>query len=112
MTTTKGLYLSTGVDIGHGGIRRLGVAEIAQFRPGRVNIRPGRHIRHGTAGPEVGQHHDLIFAGEDIRRFGHEMHSAKDDEPGLGGGRFSGQIERITPLIGAGDDLIRLIMMT
>jgi len=41
------------------------------------------HVGHRAAGIQVGEQHLLVGLGEDVGRFGHEVHAAKDDEVGL-----------------------------
>ena len=53
------------------------------------------HIGHRAAGIEVGEDHRLVVAGEDVGRFGHEVHTAEHDHIGIGGGRPAREFERI-----------------
>ena len=59
------------------------------------------HVGHRAAGGEVGQHHRLVVAGEDVGRLGHEVHAAEDDVLGIRpGGRLLGELEGVTGDVG------------
>ena len=42
------------------------------------------HVGHRTTGVQIGQHHLLVVAGEDVGRLGHEVHAAEHDVLGVG----------------------------
>ena len=72
---------------------------------------PG-HVGHRAAGGEVGQHHLLLGAGEDVGRLGHEVHAAEDDVLGArASGRVAGQLEGVAGDVGELDDLVALVVV-
>jgi hypothetical protein len=37
------------------------------------------HVRHGTAGVAVWQHHNLMFPAQDVGAFGHEVDATENE---------------------------------
>ena len=74
-----------------------------------------RHVRHRAAGGKVGKNHIDIVGGQDVRRFGHEVHAAKDDElcAALGRLRCSElrKLQAVANEIGVTDDFVLLVVM-
>ncbi len=62
----------------------------AQRFPALIDLLDRRHVRHRAAGGHIGQNHGLIRPAEDIRRFGHKMHTAEHNVRPVGsfGGQF------------------------
>src|SRR5581483_1778245 len=71
-----------------------------------------RHVGHRAARAHVGQDHDLVFGGENIGGFRHEMDAAKDDIFGFGvrGGEL-GEFEAVAPVVRPFDDLVTLVVV-
>ena len=54
-----------------------------------------------------------LGGGEDVGRFGHEVHAAEDDVFGTGSRcGIPSELERVTGHIGEGDDFVPLVVVT
>ena len=105
-----GLEAGRRVDVGDGD--DIGDAGLFELVPAGVDVVGGGHVGHGAAGGHVGQHHDLVGAGEDVRRLGHEVHAAEDDVllVALLGGP-AGQLQRVAAVVGELDDVLALVVV-
>jgi hypothetical protein len=90
----------------------IGDAGLLELVPAGVDVIGGGHVGHGAAGGHVGQHHDLVGAGEDVRRLGHEVHAAEDDVllVSLLGGP-AGQLQGVAAVVGELDDVLPLVVV-
>ncbi len=90
----------------------LGDARLGQHVPALRDLLGRRHVGHGAAGGEVGQDDLLVVGGQDVRRLGHEVHTAEDDVLGLRArGRVPGQLEGVTRDVRELDDLVTLVVV-
>ncbi len=79
VASDEGLQRRGRVHVGH----RHHPAEIghlAEDLPGFLDGVDVGHVRHRTAGVQVGKDHLLIGTGEDVGGFGHEVDTAEHDE--------------------------------
>ena len=85
---------------------------LRELAPGNFELVGGRHVRHGAAGGEVGQHDFLMRRAENVRALRHEVDATEDDElrGALARGRAR-QLQRVPGEIGELDDLVALIVM-
>ena len=89
-----------------------GVGHFAECGPCLFDSLDVGHVGHRAAGIQVGEQHLLVGLGEDVGRFGHEVHAAKDDEVGLRAVcRDARQAERVAAHIGPGHDLVTLVVV-
>ena len=52
------------------------------------------------------------LVGQDVGRFGHEVHAAKDDRPAVAAfGRHLAELVTVAPQVGHGDHFVLLIMV-
>src|SRR3990170_9001869 len=81
VTAAERLQGGGGVHVGH----RYDVRDshFGQLVPAGVDVLRVRHVGHGAAGRHVGEDDLLVRLREDVRRFGHEVDAAEDDELGL-----------------------------
>ena len=80
--------------------------------PGLFDLVEVGHVSHRAPGVEIGQHHLLVVTGQDVGRFGHEVHAAEDDVLGLG--MLLGEHReavRIAPGVGPAHDLVALVVV-
>ena len=94
------------------GTTRLDVGHPGQLVPGLFHLVDVGHVGHRAAGVQIGEHHLLVVAGQDVGRLGHEVHTAEHDV--LGFGTLLGQhreSKRVTPGIGPRHDLVTLVVM-
>ena len=85
---------------------------LRELAPGNLELVGGRHVRHGAAGGEVGQHDFLMRRAENVSALRHEVDATEDDElrGALARGRAR-QLQRVPGEIGELDDLVALIVM-
>ena len=90
----------------------LDVGDLGERLPGLLDRVDVGHVGHRAAGVQVGQHHLLVVAGEDVGRLGHEVHAAEDDVVGLRAllGEHR-QPERVAPGVGPAHDLVALVVV-
>ena len=86
MFAAEGLEVSSGVDVGHRGERGIEIVMRGQFASGALDLGQIGHIGHGAAGCHVRQDDGLVGTGQDVCHLGHEMHTQKHDELGVGVG--------------------------
>ena len=86
------LHLGRAVDVG-----QRDVVGVRGAKRGEFFRRTG--ILQAAAGVDIGQHHDL-FRAQDLGGLGHEPHSAKGDDLGIGRGGLAAQFKRIADEIG------------
>jgi hypothetical protein len=87
-------------------------AHLGELTPAHVELIRRRHVRHGTAGRQVGKQDFLVRRAQDVGAFGHEVHAAEDDElRGTAARRRARQLERIADEVRELDDLVALIVM-
>ena len=68
------------------------------------------HVGHRTTGVNIGHDH-FLAGGNDRRRFGHKINSAKNNEAGCGLGCLKGKAERVPDIVGNVLDLRQLVVM-
>ena len=86
---------------------------VGQHVPGVEHLLVAGHVGHRAASGQVREYDGLARVGEDVSRFGHEMHATEDDVLGTGSrGRIPSKLERVTSHIGEGDHLVPLIVVT
>ena len=108
----KRLEVGGRVDVGHGR-DVVGVDELAQVLPGRLDRFEVGHVGHAAPGGHVGQVNLDLVARQDVGRFGHEVDAAKDDRAArLAAGGELAQLEAVAAKIGEPDDLVLLIMVS
>ena len=72
--------------------------------------RGGRPVREAATGFQI-REQDLARRVEDLRRLGHEVNAAEDDDLGLGACRLLGQGEAVADKIGHVLDLALLVVV-
>ena len=106
------LELGGRINIGYGG-DVVGVDDIAEVLPCRLDRFEVGHVGHAAPGGQVGKVNLDLVAGEDIGCFGHEVDAAKHDRPAsLAVGGELAQLEAVSPKVGETDDLVLLIMVS
>ena len=99
------------------------VEDFPEFVPGGFDLLDLRHVRHGAAGGQVGQHdtHPLAAAlsqslgsvGQNVSRLRHEMDAAENDPPAPGVRRgHLAQFIAVPPQVAQRDHLVLLIVMS
>ena len=112
VSTAEGLDVGRRVHVGDG-YDDVGDPCVGQRVPGVLDLGQPRHVHHGAACSEVGEHHLLLRPGQDVGRLGHEVHAAEDDVLRLrSGGRVAGQLERVAGHVRERDHLVALVVVT
>ena len=100
----------------------IGVDELAHLLPSGLDLFDGGHVGHRTAGGHVGEHHGDALAipggqlcglvGQDVGRFGHEVHAAEGDGPAIAAiGRHFAELVAISPQVRQRDHFVLLVVM-
>ena len=101
-----------GIHVGHGD-RRICDASGGEYGPTVFDLCDCGHVGHRTAGGEVRQNDCLVVGGQNVGAFGHEVHTAEDDEFSVGSrGRLTGKFVGIPGDVGELDDLFALVVVT
>src|SRR4029077_5369411 len=80
-----------GIHVGDG--NELKVADGVKLLPADFHLSYVGHVCHRAAGVQVGKNHGLVRSTEDVRAFGHEMHTAKNDVARIGLRGLKGELQ-------------------
>ena len=100
----RGVHVTDGDD-------HAGVHDGREFVPAGFHLANVGHIRHRTAGVQVGQNNNLVLAAENVRAFSHEMNATENDVARIGFGGLEREFEGIATKISEFDDFIALVMV-
>src|SRR6266436_218798 len=87
------------------------IDERRELAPASFHLADVGHIGHGAASVAVGKNNRLVFAAENVRAFGHEVHATENDIAAFGLRSLEGEFEGVTTEISELDDFVALVVM-
>ena len=87
-------------------------ADLAKLVPSVLDLFDRRHIGHRASRTQIGQDHTLRRLAQNVRRLGHKMDAAKDDELSIGLRRHHRKLIRVARQVGVPDHVVTLVMVS